>query len=98
VIELDDPTSVFTQCVGQKKSFWVNTPTSNECKVQVDDVLVERFSQHGFLLAPLCVGHKVLGLFYADRQGSERHFEQDDFDSFTHFSELANVCFRVSMT
>ncbi|AZG37592.1 HDOD domain-containing protein [Shewanella psychromarinicola] len=98
VIELDDPTSVFTQCVGQKKSFWVNTPTSNECKVQVDDVLVERFSQHGFLLAPLCVGHKVLGLFYADRQGSERHFEQEDFDSFTHFSELANVCFRVSMT
>jgi len=98
VIELDDPQSVFTQCIGQKKSIWVDTPTSDECKVQIDDRLVERFSQNGFLLAPLAVGHKVLGLFYADRQDSERSFEQEDYDSFTHFSELANVCFGVSMT
>mgnify|MGYP003669203222 FL=1 len=98
VIELDDPRSVFTQCIGQKKSVWVNAPTSKECKVQIDDVLVERFSQNGFLLAPLFVGQKVLGLFYADRQGTGRCFEQEDFDSFTHFSELANVCFGVSMT
>ncbi|MGX9460536.1 HDOD domain-containing protein [Shewanella sp. A14] len=98
VIELDNPQSVFTQCVQQKKSIWVNAPTEAECKVQINDALVERFSSNGFLLAPLAVGAKVLGVFYADRHGSVRTFEQEDFDSFTHFSELANVCFGTSMT
>ncbi|WP_175405947.1 HDOD domain-containing protein [Shewanella sp. MEBiC00475] len=98
VIELDKPQSVFTQCVQQKKSIWVNAPTESECKVQINDVLVERFSSNGFLLAPLAVGTKVLGVFYADRDGSIRPFAQEDFDSFTHFSELANVCFGTSMT
>ena len=98
VIELNHPQSVFTQCVEQKKSIWVNTPTKAECKVEMNDTLVERLSSNGFLLAPLAVGTKVLGVFYADRDGSGRVFEQQDFDSFTHFSELANVCFGISMS
>jgi hypothetical protein len=66
--------------------------------VQLDDALVEKLSAFGFLIAPLTVGSKVLGLFYADRHSSGRHFEQQDNESFTHFCQLANVCFTVSMS
>ncbi|WP_398410662.1 HDOD domain-containing protein [Shewanella inventionis] len=98
VIELNDPQSVFSQCIEQKRSIWVNAPSSQDCKVQLDDALVEKLSSFGFLIAPLTVGTKVLGLFYADRHVSSRHFEQQDNDSFTHFCQLANVCFTVSMS
>jgi HD-like signal output (HDOD) protein len=98
VIELNDPQSVFSQCIDQKRSIWVNAPSSSDCKVQLDDALVEKLSAFGFLIAPLTVGSKVLGLFYADRHSSGRHFEQQDNESFTHFCQLANVCFTVSMS
>lgn len=98
VIALDDHASVFSQCIEQKRSFWVNAPSSKDCTVQMDDVLVEKLSKFGFLIAPLAIGHKVLGLFYADRHSTRRYFEQQDNDSFTHFCQLANVCFAVSMS
>ncbi|GGQ13803.1 HDOD domain-containing protein [Shewanella litoralis] len=98
VIELNDSQSVFSQCIEQKRSIWVNAPSSQDCIVQVDDALVEKLSSFGFLIAPLAIGNKVLGLFYADRHGTARHFEPQDNDSFTHFCQLANVCFAVSMS
>jgi HD-like signal output (HDOD) protein len=98
VIDLDDRKSVFSQCIEQKRSIWVNAPSSQDCKVQIDYALVEKFSIFGFLIAPLAIGNKVLGLFYADRHCTARHFESQDNDSFTHFCQLANVCFAVSMS
>ncbi|MBB1440958.1 GAF domain-containing protein, partial [Shewanella sp. SG41-4] len=98
VIELNDRKSVFSQCIEQKRSIWFNLQTAQDYKVQVDDELVERLSQFGFLIAPLTIGTKVLGLFYADRHATSRHFEQQDNESFTHFCQLANVCFVVSMS
>jgi HD-like signal output (HDOD) protein len=85
VIELNDQKSVFSQCLEQKCSIWVNDPSDKDCKVQVDDLLIERLSPCGFLIAPLTIGNKVLGLFYADRHDTGRHFEASDYDGFTHF-------------
>ncbi|QIR13885.1 HDOD domain-containing protein [Shewanella aestuarii] len=103
LIELDDTQSVFSLCVTQKKPQWIVSPSTesnnklaggNVC----NDKLLQRLSREGFIIAPLMVGNKVLGVFYADRNFSFRRFEQTDFDAFTHFSQLANVCFTQSLS
>jgi HD-like signal output (HDOD) protein len=96
VIELTDHKSIFAQCIEQKKPYWVSQVSGSEPQSLATD-LTEDLSREGFLIAPLMVGTKVLGVFYADRHASFRRFESIDFDAFTHFSQLANVCFSVAM-
>ncbi|UJF21362.1 HDOD domain-containing protein [Shewanella sp. OMA3-2] len=96
VIELTDQQSIFAQCIEQKKPYWIPQVTGTEPQSVTAD-MTENLSREGFLIAPLMVGTKVLGVFYADRHASFRRFEAIDFDTFTHFSQLANVCFGVAM-
>jgi hypothetical protein len=103
LIELDDHKSAFSLCVTEKKPHWVAS-SSAQSDSQLSgisvcsDNLLQRLSKEGFIIAPLMVGAKVLGVFYADRHFSFRRFEQSDFESFVHFSQLANVCFTQSMS
>ena len=98
VIELTDHQSIFAQCIEQKKPQWLHQTQTSESSKSTTSNAIEHLSREGFLIAPLMVNTKVLGVFYADRHASFRKFEQVDFDAFTHFSQLANVCFSVSMT
>jgi len=95
VIELTDHQSIFAQCIELKKPQWVQQAQTLESSKITNSA--DHLSREGFLIAPLMVNTKVLGVFYADRHASLRRFDQTDFDAFTHFSQLANVCFSVAM-
>ncbi|MGL5046838.1 MAG: HDOD domain-containing protein [Shewanella sp.] len=97
VIDLSDKLGLFHQAMDHKTPLWVDDPCSKKWQAQCKELQARHVSRQGFLLAPLLVENKVIGFYYADRGPSERVFEDADFHSFIHFSQLANVCFTVSL-
>jgi len=52
-----------------------------------------RFSAyHGFLLAPIRIGERSIGVLYADRAISGRPIRADDFNAFRHFANQLAMC------
>jgi len=45
----------------------------------------------GFFIAPITVGHKVIGLFYADRHPSRRPLDTECFSKFKLFAQQAQM-------
>ncbi|QSX29029.1 HDOD domain-containing protein [Shewanella cyperi] len=96
VIELDED-NLFRQAVELKTPMWIDAPDSARWRMSIPESMRKRLSSKGFLMAPMVVENKVIGMFYADRGISDRSFTGEEFDSFTHFTQLANVCFSTSM-
>ncbi len=97
IISLDEAQSIFSQCVERKTPFWVEDPNAKEWQRNINPTLKARLSKTGFFLAPVSIDSRVIGVFYADRHHSGRTFESQDYDNFTHFTQLANICFAVSV-
>lgn len=97
IIDLSDKNGLFPQAMEHKEALWIDDPTSTKWREQCKELQIQHVSSQGFLLAPLLVDSKVIGFYYADRGPSERFFEEEDFQSFIHFSQLANVCFTVCL-
>ena len=49
------------------------------------------------MLSPLIVEKKVIGIIYADRAITARTLGQSEFDNFTHFTQLANLCLTAAL-
>lgn len=97
IIDLAEKKSLFRQAMEHRESVWVEDPNAEKWREQCRELLAKQVSAHGFFLAPLLVDSKVIGFYYADRGPSGRSFDEADFQSFIHFSQLANVCFTVSL-
>ena len=95
-VDLKEQNNLFKQCIELKKPLWVDEPNSDKWRIQLSDSHRKLVSPKGFVLAPLLIEEKVIGIYYADRLGSERSIKNDDFDSFVHFTQLANVCLSVA--
>lgn len=96
IIELGDRKGLFPMAMEHKESLWVDSPCAKKWQEQCRELKVQ-LPESGFLVAPLLVDNKVIGFYYADRGPSERCFAEVDFQAFIHFSQLANVCFTVSL-
>lgn len=99
-IDISQEKSAFKTCIESSQSQWIDSleQSNNADKVSHSDPFISLLSASGYIIAPIKVDKKVLGLFYADRHSSLRRFEQADVDSFLHFSQLANVCLTLSMS
>ena len=97
IIEMDDQLNLFRQCVELKSPFKVDDPNSAKWRLQFNEQLKKWLSPTGFMLAPLIVDNRVIGVFFADRASSARSFDDNDFDSFTHFTQLANLCLSTAV-
>ncbi|AZQ11244.1 HDOD domain-containing protein [Shewanella khirikhana] len=97
VVDITEPDHLFRQAVDLKQPMWIDSPDSPRWRLNIDEQLRKRLAKHGFMLAPMIVDSKVIGIFYADRGISGRSFGEEEFDNFTHFTQLANVCFSVSV-
>ncbi len=95
-VELKEQRNLFKQCIDIKQPLWVDEPQNDKWRVQLSDSHRALVSANGFVLAPLLIEEKVIGIYYADRLGSERSITNEDFDSFVHFTQLANVCLSVA--
>ncbi|KIO36336.1 HDOD domain-containing protein [Shewanella sp. cp20] len=97
VVELNLDKNVFGESVDLKKPLFIDNPGSEKWRLYTDEALRRHTSPMGFMLAPILVDNKVIGLLYADRHSSERKLVDADFDRFTHFAQLTNLCLSVSV-
>ncbi|QYJ83633.1 MULTISPECIES: HDOD domain-containing protein [Shewanella] len=97
IVELNHDKNVFAESVDLKKPLFIDNPSSEKWRLYTDEELRRHTSAMGFMLAPILVDNKVIGLLYADRHSSERKLAEVDFERFTHFAQLTNLCLSVSV-
>lgn len=97
IIDLDGDNCLFSDCVDLKQPMFVDDPSADKWQRYMNDVLKSKVSATGFMLSPLIVDKKVIGIIYADRASSARHLGQSEFDNFIHFSQLANLCLTAAL-
>lgn len=78
-------------CMEQEQAVWVSRDSEREISNRLSDELLDRTGSQTFFLAPIVVKGKAIGLFHADRQPSGRALDTEAFDSFTHFTQQANL-------
>ncbi|MFQ6371379.1 HDOD domain-containing protein [Shewanella sp. YIC-542] len=83
------PEQMLTTCLSQPLGSW---PGHDAAPKDAHGLL----PVSGYLMAPLCVENKSVGIFYGDRQSSGRSVSQAELDSFTHVALLANLCFSLA--
>ena len=76
---------------------FIDDPSSEEWRHYMDDDLKSKLSATGFMISPLILEYKVIGMIYADRLSSARTLGQSEYDNFTYFTQLANVCLGAAM-
>ncbi|MGS0681810.1 HDOD domain-containing protein [Shewanella sp. 125m-7] len=96
-ISLNSAKSVFQDCISLKKALFIDNPRSSKWRLFMDDEISAITAATGFMLAPLIMDHTAIGVVYADRDSSGRRLSQDDFISFSHLVDMANVCFSASI-
>ncbi|BAJ01333.1 HDOD domain-containing protein [Shewanella violacea] len=97
IITLEQPQCLFCDSIEHKQAMFVDDPSSPKWRLYMDPDLKSKTSATGFMIAPLVIDQKVIGMIYADRATSERKLTLIEFDNFTHFAQLANVCLSASM-
>ncbi|WP_237158133.1 HDOD domain-containing protein [Shewanella psychrophila] len=97
IIALEQPQCLFCDSIELKQAMFVDDPSSPKWRLYMDPDLKSKTSATGFMISPLVIEQKVIGMIYADRATSERKLTQVEFENFTHFAQLANVCLSASM-
>lgn len=85
--------NTFAKALKEKQGYFID----NAIEDFDTDVLQPFLPSSGFLVAPICIGGRSIGLFYADRAHSGRKVKIDDLGAFTHFAQQANLCLSVVM-
>lgn len=93
VLELNEDAIMLKSCLEKQQACWQGKDTA---VLPMGDILQQQLPVNGYLIAPLRVEYKTIGIFYADRQTSGREISQQDFDSFTHVAQLANLCLSLA--
>ena len=70
---------------------WVDTAQEPALGRLLPDILTAVVGKRPFLLAPIVINDKTIGLFYADRALSGRALDEESFESFKHFVMQANM-------
>ncbi|WP_394129010.1 HDOD domain-containing protein [Shewanella maritima] len=96
-VSLKQQAGIFSECIEQKQNLLVSEKKLPFIASELELKLQELLPSQGFMIAPLMVESKVLGLFYADRHTAESGFNESDFESFCHLIQLANLSFTTSM-
>lgn len=97
LIELLPRKSVFSDCIDRKLSLLIDNPYADKWRLHITSELIKHTSATGFMLAPVIIDNKVIGILYADRHSSDRPIIQDDFERFTHFAQLTNLCLSMTL-
>lgn len=93
-LEINEETQLLKYCLERQLPCWSG---KNAPEFPPAGSLLQRtLPELGFLMAPLRVENKIIGIFYGDRANSNRDITQAEFDSFTHVAQLANLCFSLA--
>lgn len=78
-------------CIEREQSLWLDINSPAELANKVSDKLIDITGTTTFVIAPIVVKSKVIGLYYADRCLSKRTLDQESFDNFQFFTQQSNL-------
>lgn len=80
-IELDQ-SNIFGRCLFAEIPIWVHGELELSEKNLLPESIQNVLSKSGFIVAPIIVNSKAIGLFYVDRGIRNANISQDDYESF----------------
>lgn len=86
---------LFDYILKQQNLAWFAPDREGDEQKLVDKRVVELVGTDTFLMAPILVGQKEIGLFYADNLPSGDDISIEDYASFQHFTRQANLCLQI---
>jgi HD-like signal output (HDOD) protein len=83
--------NIFAMALAKKQPLWINDSRAPEFADYMTPHIKSVIGANSFFLAPIIINQKPIGLFYADRQPSQRELDTTSFESFKHFSQQACI-------
>ena len=83
--------NIFLYAMAKKKPIWIKSGEQFELSELVTPSITQLLGKGEFLLAPLVIGAKPIGVIYADRIPSGRKVDEEILKSFEHFCAEANM-------
>ena len=90
-INMDKP-NLLQQILIYNRSYWIKD--DHEGQQLVSNNMKKILNTNTFFIAPISVENQTVGLFYADRQPSNRPLDDESFESFKHFTQEASIALK----
>lgn len=81
--------NIFSEVLRSGHPLWVQNAHTGEYADLINKDIRLVLVTDSFMLFPVTINHKPIGLFYVDRQPSKRPLDIDAFSSFKHFGQQA---------
>jgi len=94
-LALDGSDNLFKHVMGQNEPVWMDKRMRLQLAPLLGEPVQSMVGGGEFLLAPLRVQGQVRGIIYADRQPGATQITEQEFLSFRHFCEHANLGFQL---
>jgi len=78
-------------CIKEQKPLCVDSNSPKKITNKLSNELIDVTGTATFVIAPIVVKSRVIGLYYADRKLSERPLGSDSFDDFQFFTQQSNL-------
>jgi len=79
----------FSEAFRSTQAQWIRNSQSGEQADQISNEIRTALASEAFLISPIIIRQSPIGLFYADRQPSQRPLGADTFAGFRHFGQQA---------
>lgn len=92
-----DPSSknIFRYIIASKKPFWLSDTNQKQFAAFLTEDIKKSLGTLQFFAMPLMIGSSVKGLIYSDCKFSNRKLTEQDFQTFSHFCEHANIALEL---
>lgn len=90
-IDMQTP-NIMQQMLTKNISFWIQDNADDQQLVGKN--MKNTLGVMSFYTAPITIGIKTIGFFYADRQPSGRPLDNESYDSFKHFAQEACIALK----
>lgn len=90
--------NIFSYCLGSRESLWMGPKESRSLKYLRGIELNALIGEGDFLIGPILINKRKIGVFFADRGVSERAIQENQFSAFKLFCEQANQSLRAMAT
>jgi len=91
----DEDDNILSYILHRKESFWLNRTNIDKHTRHINTQVKKCLGVLDFFAVPLLVGDNAKGIIYADCKHSGRDLHQQDFQTFCHFCQNANIALDI---
>lgn len=87
--------SLMRECINDNQTFRYNAQAPGTVAKLVPVELMRFCGGKDFVIAPILIGARSIGVLYADRFYCDNPIKQDDFDAFVNFTQQLGICLNA---